>query len=126
MLSAHRISNSNSKDSITPGVKLQSTEACNKVLKTKTTLRETPYKDVFIHPDQSKEERLANSNLKTLVNAVNNGGSLTVRGNRVLNSFQRSRVSQSIGSDAPTASKGNNVPNNRSNYYEAANSGANA
>jgi hypothetical protein len=69
---------------------------------------------VFIHPDQSKEERLANGYLRMLVNAINKGGSLIVKGNRVFNSSPRSRTS--MGSNAPSAFKGNNATFSRSNH----------
>ncbi|KAH3896035.1 hypothetical protein DPMN_020206 [Dreissena polymorpha] len=58
-------------------------EQRSKILKAKKQLNNSIFKQVFVHEDQSKEERLAAGNLRAMVNAVNRGQHLSIRGNRV-------------------------------------------
>ncbi|KAH3875684.1 hypothetical protein DPMN_038958 [Dreissena polymorpha] len=48
-------------------------EQRSKILKAKKQLNNSIFKQVFVHEDQSKEERLAAVNLRAMVNAVNRG-----------------------------------------------------
>lgn len=55
-------------------------------------------KNVFIHPDQSKEERLISSNMRALVDAINKGNrKLIVRGSRVNKQLNEPEDSGKIG-----------------------------
>ena len=64
-----------------------------KVMKSKNSLKDTVYKQVFIHNDQPKEERLLNSNLRAIVDAVNHGNAnLSVRGNRIVRNNNRDLI----------------------------------
>lgn len=59
-----------------------------KILTSKTTLRTTRrYRDVFIHSDQTKEERLMSANLRSLINAYKAGDSnIHLRGSKIVTS----------------------------------------
>ena len=84
------------KNSINSGpgvviVTLETPEDKEKVLKAKNLLRETNMNKVFIHPDQSRSERLWNSNIRAIVDAVKTGDrSINVRGGRVIRSGRSS------------------------------------
>ena len=73
-----------------------------KVLKAKKKLKTSSMKNVFIHPYQSKEQRLISSNMRALVDAINKGDrKLIVRGSRVntqLNVPEDSGNSRTYGS----------------------------
>ncbi|WAR28909.1 hypothetical protein MAR_014613, partial [Mya arenaria] len=74
----------------TPGVvvaKCNSLEDKNRILTAKNQLGKTLfYKKVFIHSDQTKEERQLASNMRLIMNTINNGHSnLRVQGTRVVN-----------------------------------------
>jgi len=78
-------------DSMTPGVviaTLNNKEACQKVLKAKSILRNSSFKDVFIHADQPRNERITTGNMRTLVRAINRGEFVSMRGNRVVTGVQ--------------------------------------
>ena len=65
---AKRIPNAN-KDSLIAGVVVATfsdKEHRSKILQAKKNLNKTVYKNVFVHEDQSKEERIASSNLRAL------------------------------------------------------------
>jgi hypothetical protein len=84
---ARRIPNLNDNDLSTPRVVIapfRTSEDHSTVMKAKSNLRDTPFSDVFIHQDQSREERLSRKNVQVMVNAVNRGGSISLRGNRVV------------------------------------------
>ena len=68
-------------------------------MKSKNKLKNTVHKQVFIHTDQFKEEKILNSNLKAIVNAVIHGNTnLSVRGNRVVRNDNNSeREGQNVG-----------------------------
>lgn len=64
--------------------KFRSVPDRQKVLKAKKKLKLSSMKNVFIHPDQSKEERMISSNMRVLVDAINKGDrKLFMRGSRV-------------------------------------------
>ena len=72
-----------------PGVviaRFRSSEDKKKVMLAKNKLKDNrQYPNVFIHHDQSREERLMASNLRKLVNAVKGGDTdISVRGSRVI------------------------------------------
>lgn len=75
------IPNSKDNDLSAPGIVIASFHTSldhSKVMKAKSDLRDTPSSDVFIHQDK----RLARTNLQVILNAVNRGGSISLRGNR--------------------------------------------
>ena len=82
--------------------KFHSVPGRQKVLKTKKKFKKSSMKNVFIHPDQSKEERLISSSMQALVDAINKGDrKLIVRGSRVntqLNEPEDSGNSRTYGS----------------------------
>jgi hypothetical protein len=61
-----------------------------KVLKTKAKLSKTIYKDAFISPNQSKDERIHAGNLRSVLNTMNRGGRLSIRVNRVEFTYENS------------------------------------
>ena len=83
-----------------------------KVLKAKKKLKTSSMKNVFIHPDQSKEERLISSNMRALVDAINKGDrKLIVRGSRVntqLNEPEDSGNNRTYGSSNNRNNKNDN------------------
>ena len=93
-------SNSDSKPWVITAT-FRSSEDKEKMMKSKNKLKNSVYKQVFIHNDQSKEERLLNSNLRAIVDAVtciHNNTNLSVRGNRVVrNNNNGEREGQNIG-----------------------------
>ena len=109
----------NYRDSNAPGLviaTLQNTEERNKVLKEKSALRNTAFRYVFIHADTSKEDRLAANNLRNIVNAVNNGGSLSLRGNRVVNATHSgSRDNREPRNNDQSSQSHNNAQNSAQN-----------
>ena len=113
---AKRIPNAN-KDSLIPGVVVATfsdKEHRSKILKAKKNLNKTVYKDVFVHEDQSKEERIASSNPRTLVNAVNRGERVYIRGNRVVNGQHNNQQSAYSGAHN-NGTNNQNVQSNRGN-----------
>ena len=87
VISVHRVPNINPEKSLAPGIVIATFESEAKrdqVLKSKSKLFETIYKHVYLEKDQSKEERLAAGNMRTLVNAINNRTRVSMRGNRVV------------------------------------------
>lgn len=83
-----------------------------KVLKAKKKLKSSNMKNVFIHPDQSNEERLISSNMRTLVDAINKGDrKLIVRGSRVntqLNESEDSGKNRTNGRSSNTSNRNDN------------------
>ena len=82
----------------TPGVvaTLGSLEDKKKILSAKASLRHSRrYKDVYIHGDQSKKERMYSANLRSLVNAYKSGDSNTrVKGSRIVPGEESDRDTQ--------------------------------
>lgn len=120
--SANRVLNSNT-ESRTPGVVIAtfgSEAQRSKILKSKKNLNNSIYKEVFVHEDQSKEERIAVSNLKTLVNAVNRGERISIRGNRVFRNNSQHSGTHNNGTNDNQMSRGNNAALN-TNYNGANN-----
>jgi len=79
----YRIKNDRSS---TPGVviaTMKSKEEKESVMKCKNKLKDSLFSEVFIHHDQSREERVLASNMQAIVTAVNAGSKLSVRGQRV-------------------------------------------
>lgn len=74
--SVKRIPNTQA-DSAVPGVvvaTLDSEANRDRILKAKYKLNNTVYKDVYLYPDQTKEELLTAGNMRVLVNAEKNRG----------------------------------------------------
>ncbi|KAH3787237.1 hypothetical protein DPMN_165357 [Dreissena polymorpha] len=95
--SALRIPNQNSQSSV-PGLVIATFDNVgdkNKVLKAKSKLFKNVHHDVFIHADQTKEERITSNNWHTIVNKANRGGNLSVCGNRVVKSFNNPNAEES-------------------------------
>ncbi|KAH3819152.1 hypothetical protein DPMN_120885 [Dreissena polymorpha] len=96
-------------------------EQRSKILKAKKQLNNSIFKQVFVHEDQSKEERLAAGNLRAMVNAVNRGQHLSIRGNRVYtNQVNRGTHNNGTNSTNSGAHNGSNSVN-----YGAHNNGTN-
>ncbi|KAH3701002.1 hypothetical protein DPMN_075985 [Dreissena polymorpha] len=100
--SAIRKTSTNSR----PGViitTLETIEDKEEVLKAKSLLRNSSLSNDYIHPDQSHSERMWNSNLRAVVNAVNRGdGCIAFRGGRVvrsINANERHQTSDAINVD---------------------------
>ena len=94
-------------DRTRPGVivaSLQSKDDKRKVMENKRKLNESRnrHKGVFIHGDQSKEERLQRANMKTLIDCIKQGDSdsLQLKGSRI--------VRESNDSDEHTGSRNQN------------------
>jgi hypothetical protein len=127
VLTARRITNPE-RDALVPGVVIATLGDKNKVLKAKAKLFKTIYKDVFISPDQSKEEKIHAGNLRSVVNAVNKGGRLSIRGNRVARIYENSgthnngenHVNQACGTQ-----NSHNSASNHSSINKNHNNGAN-
>lgn len=93
-----------------PGVvvaKLRNIEDKKKIMTAKAILRhDRRYKDIFIHNDQTKEERLMSANLRSLVNAYRSGDSnIQIKGSRIV----------SINSESPTDSSSHGSSNRDDN-----------
>ncbi|KAH3831404.1 hypothetical protein DPMN_104671 [Dreissena polymorpha] len=102
VVSAKRTSNSRDKNS--PGIviaTLDSHDSREKVLKSKSALKDSPFNNIFIGTDRTKEERVANQNLRKMVKALNKGVPVSVRGNRVV-----------LTNSSSGGSEGNNAPYN--------------
>lgn len=108
-IEAHSVERKTS-NSARPGiviVTLETLQDKQKILKAKNLLRETNLNKVFIHPDQSHSERLLNSNIRAIVEAVNSGDrSINVRGGRVVTS-RRASYRQPSGNDGNYRSNNN-------------------
>ena len=86
-----------------------SIEYKDKVMKAKNNLKNLVYKKLFIHNDQPKEERLLNSSLRVIVEAVNHGNAnLSVRGNRVVRNNNRDSIGQQSTEDRNNDAVGEN------------------
>ena len=58
----------------------------SKVMSSKASLKNNrQFPDVFIHNDQSRDDRLMSSNFKTMIDAINRGDKLSLHGSRVVN-----------------------------------------
>ena len=103
-----------------PGVVIatfRSSEDKEKVMKAKNRLRSSTYKHVFIHNDLPKEERMMNSNLRAIVDAVNHGNSkLSVRGGRVVKNTEHSDGDPSNDNNGNVAAPGDNRGQNHQNH----------
>ncbi|KAH3774200.1 hypothetical protein DPMN_175575 [Dreissena polymorpha] len=93
-------------------------EQRSKILKAKKQLNNSIFKQVFVHEDQSKEERLDAGNLRAMVNAVNRGQHLSIRGNRVYTN-QVNRGTHNNGTNSGAHNGSNSV------NYGAYNNGTN-
>ena len=112
--SADRKSSPNAKPGVVVAT-LESVEDKKKVLKAKSLLRNTSMSKVFIHPDQSRSERLQHANLRALVDAINGGGrDISVRGNRVVRERPTGRDSR----PAPRSERGDNSDRQPRNRYD--------
>ena len=102
-----------------PGVVIatfRSSEEKEKVMKAKHRLRSSTYKNVFIHNDLPKEERMMNSSLRAIVDAVNHGNSkLSVRGGRVVKNTEHSDRDRSNDNNGNVAAPGDNGGQNHQN-----------
>lgn len=95
---------------------LESLEDKNRVLKAKSILQNSSMNKVFIHPDQSRSERLQRANLRALVDAINGGdGGISVRGNRVVRDHAAERDSR----PAPRSESGNGRGRQTRGGYDA-------
>ncbi|KAH3754260.1 hypothetical protein DPMN_188925 [Dreissena polymorpha] len=82
-----RVQNNNDNSS-TLGVVVaffQTEDEVKTILKNKSHLNKSVYRDIFVHPDQSKEERVTASNLRMIANAINKGGRVAVHGSKIVN-----------------------------------------
>jgi hypothetical protein len=99
VVTARRVKNDSSKY---PGVvvaTLQNSEARDQVLKAKSALRNTPFKDIYIDVDRTREERLATQNLRTVVDAMNKGAQMSIRGNRVVLAASNNHYNVNVNTD---------------------------
>ena len=90
-ISAQNSENNDSGRDSKPGViiaSLRNKDDKTKVMENKKKLNESRnrHKGVFIHSDQSREERLQRTNMKTLIDCIKQGdsGSLQLKGSRVV------------------------------------------
>ena len=69
---------------------MQSLDDKKKILASKSSLKHSRvYKDVYMHSDQTKEERMMSSNLRSLVSAYKAGDSnIRVMGSRIVRNDQ--------------------------------------
>ena len=75
-------------------VTFESLEDKQKVLKSKKLHKNSMMKKVYIHPDQTRSERLQHANLRALVDAINRGdGKITVRWDRIVKNDSNVRQS---------------------------------
>ncbi|XP_053378465.1 PH domain-containing rcdII-like [Mercenaria mercenaria] len=112
VVSARRVKNDSSKY---PGVvvaTLQNSEARDRVLKAKSTLRNNPFKDIYIDADRTREERLATQNLRTVVDAMNKGARMSIRGNKVVLASRNSNSEPSVNSNTDSAFLNNQTSEN--------------
>ncbi|KAH3752746.1 hypothetical protein DPMN_187372 [Dreissena polymorpha] len=93
---------SNNRDQNSPGIviaALDSRDSREKVLKSKSPLKDSPFNNIFIGTDRTKEERLADQNLRKMEEAINKGGPVSVHGNGVV-----------LTNSSRGGSEGNNLP----------------
>ena len=95
-----------SKRSTVPGVigaKFKSAEDKSKIMAAKPQLQNSRiHSNVFINHDQSLQERKSASNLKAIVDAVNRGDKLSLRGSRVFSNSARPAYNTSSNHNANT------------------------
>ncbi|KAH3810399.1 hypothetical protein DPMN_138791 [Dreissena polymorpha] len=100
--SVRRVKNNNDNSQI-PGVvvaSFQTEDEVKTILKNKSHLNKSVYRDIFVHPDQSKVERVTASNLRMIANAINKGGRVAVHGGKIVNC-------DTFGHNHPTSASSN-------------------
>ena len=79
-----KVSHNNGKSGVVIA-KLKTAADKSKVMTSKSSLKNNrQYPDVFIHNDQTRDDRVMSNNFKTIIDAINRGDKLSLHGSRVV------------------------------------------
>ena len=96
-IEVHSVKRKQSFNESTPGVviaKLKSVEDKKRVMARKASLKDNRrFQNIYIHNDQTREERLMSANFRSLLNAYKNGdNNIRVRGARIVTDITRTEI----------------------------------